>query len=215
MRNQNVLPMRDLEIFGVVKDGKFTIPEKEVHALKNGKMTDVIEIKNLRGKDIHIEKMPARLSIIQGEDGYPKLHVEPIFKEKSPEKLEAEYIIPDLNISEEQTKSFSLSKQQLNQIPDYLKGNQLTEYQKKSLAISKRVDITFPHASDELKERFYLKEDGKILNVYFTGEEEILKKKDVGFTNLLTKYPSREMIEQRSSSNLTGQNEETDHYLDR
>ena len=61
MRNQNVLPMKDLEIFGVVKDGKFTIPEKEIHALKNGKMTDIVELKDLKGKDVQIEKLAARL----------------------------------------------------------------------------------------------------------------------------------------------------------
>lgn len=83
MRNQNVLPMKDLEIFGVVKDGKFTIPEKEIHALKNGKMTDIVELKDLRGKDVQIDKLPARLSIVRGEHGNPSLRIDPVYREAS------------------------------------------------------------------------------------------------------------------------------------
>jgi hypothetical protein len=81
MQNRNELPMKDLEIFGVVKDGKFTIPEKEVSALKNGKMTDIVELKDLKGKNIHIDKIPARLSIVRGEDGNPALRIDPVYME--------------------------------------------------------------------------------------------------------------------------------------
>ncbi|MEB2774588.1 DUF4099 domain-containing protein [Algoriphagus sp. D3-2-R+10] len=81
MNNQKVLPMKDLEIFGVVREGKFTIPEKEVTALKNGRMTDIVELSNLKGKDIHIDKLPARLSIVRGEDGNPALRIDPVYRE--------------------------------------------------------------------------------------------------------------------------------------
>ncbi|MEB2786528.1 DUF4099 domain-containing protein [Algoriphagus persicinus] len=81
MKKQNGLPMSDLEIFGIVKDGKFTIPEKEISALKNGKMTDIVELTDLKGKDIQIEKLPARLSIVRGEDGNPALRIDPVYKE--------------------------------------------------------------------------------------------------------------------------------------
>lgn len=83
MRNQNVLPMKDLEIFGVVKNGKFTIPEKEIHALKNGRMTNIVELNGLKGKDVQIDKLPARLSIVRGEDGNPALRIDPVYKEAS------------------------------------------------------------------------------------------------------------------------------------
>lgn len=73
--------MKDLEIFGVIKNGKFTIPEKEVNALKNGGMTDVVELTDLRGKDIYIDKLPARLSIVRGEDGNPALRIDPVYME--------------------------------------------------------------------------------------------------------------------------------------
>lgn len=81
MKKEKTLPIKDLETFGVLKDGEFTIPEKEVEALKNGRMTDVVELKDLKGKDIHIEKMPARLSIVRGEDGNPALRIDPVYKE--------------------------------------------------------------------------------------------------------------------------------------
>ncbi|MBB6326959.1 hypothetical protein FHS59_002587 [Algoriphagus iocasae] len=92
MKNQSALPMRDLEIFGIVKDGNFTIPEKEVHALKNGKMTDIVELKDLKGKEIQIDKLPARLSIVRGEDGNPSLRIDPVYREANPH--------PDLSESE-------------------------------------------------------------------------------------------------------------------
>ncbi len=81
MKSQNTLPMKDLEIFGIIRDGRYTIPEKEINALKNGKMTEVVELTDLKGKDIQIDKLPARLSIVRGEDGNPALRIDPVYKE--------------------------------------------------------------------------------------------------------------------------------------
>lgn len=92
MKSQNGLPMKDLELFGVVKGGKFTIPEKEVNALKNGGITDIVELTDLKGKDIYIDKLPARLSIVRGEDGNPALRIDPVYREPN--------LHPDLNESE-------------------------------------------------------------------------------------------------------------------
>ncbi len=92
MKSQNGLPMKDLEIFGVIKNGKFTIPEKEVNALKNGGMTDIVELTDLKGKDIYIDKLPARLSIVRGEDGNPALRIDPVFREPN--------VHPNLNDTE-------------------------------------------------------------------------------------------------------------------
>jgi hypothetical protein len=92
MNIQNRLPMKDLEIFGLVRDGRFTIPEKEVNALANGKMTDIVELRDLKGKDIQIEKLPARLSIVRGDDGNPSLRIDPVYKEPS--------VHPDLSDTE-------------------------------------------------------------------------------------------------------------------
>lgn len=81
MKTDKILPMNDLKIFGIYKDGQFTIPEEQITALKNGKMTDVVELKNLKGKDLEIESLPARLSIVKGEDGLPALRIDPVYRE--------------------------------------------------------------------------------------------------------------------------------------
>ncbi|SHN23244.1 Protein of unknown function [Cyclobacterium lianum] len=74
------LPMQDLKLFGIYKDGKFTIPEDQVRALQEGKMTDVVELKDLKGKDVHIDSLPARLSIVRGTDGNPSLRIDPVYR---------------------------------------------------------------------------------------------------------------------------------------
>ncbi|WP_235954928.1 DUF4099 domain-containing protein [Cyclobacterium salsum] len=74
------LPMQDLKLFGIYKDGKFTIPEEQIRALQDGKMTDVVELKNLKGKDVQIDSLPARLSIVRGTDGNPSLRIDPVYR---------------------------------------------------------------------------------------------------------------------------------------
>lgn len=75
------LPMDDLKIFGIYRDGKFTIPEEQIKALKEGRMTDIVELRNLKGKDIEIEALPARLSIVRGDNGNPALRIDPVYRE--------------------------------------------------------------------------------------------------------------------------------------
>lgn len=81
MEASKLLPMDDLKLFGIYRNGTFTIPEEQVRALKNGGMTDIIELKDLKSKerDIHIEKLPARLSIVKGDDGKPSLRIDPVY----------------------------------------------------------------------------------------------------------------------------------------
>ncbi|PZX52499.1 DUF4099 domain-containing protein [Algoriphagus chordae] len=141
MKNLSALPMRDLEIFGIVKDGNFTIPEKEVHALKNGKMTDIVELKDLKGKDVQIDKLPARLSIVRGEDGNPSLRIDPVYREAKPH--------PDLSESE---RNQLVKKELANLKKSYVDkdGNiqsQVVEYDhrtKQFLSYNPR-DIKAPH----------------------------------------------------------------------
>lgn len=87
MKAATQLPMHDLKLFGVYRDGKFTIPEEQVSALRNGKMTDVVELTNLKTKDVNIGKLPARLSIIKGEDGNPSLRIDPVYSEANKHPL--------------------------------------------------------------------------------------------------------------------------------
>ena len=81
MRTDKKLPMDDLKIFGIFRDGKFTIPEEQIQALKDGRMTDIVELKNLKGKGIEIEALPARLSIVRGDNGSPSLRIDPVYRE--------------------------------------------------------------------------------------------------------------------------------------
>lgn len=81
MRTDKKLPMDDLKIFGIYRDGKFTIPEEQIKALKEGRMTDIVELKNLKSKDIEIEALPARLSIVRGDNGGSSLRIDPVYRE--------------------------------------------------------------------------------------------------------------------------------------
>jgi len=81
MRKEKKLPLEDLKIFGIYKDGKYTIPEEQVKALKDGRMTDIVELRNLKGKNIEIESLPARLSIVRGDNGNPTLRIDPVYRE--------------------------------------------------------------------------------------------------------------------------------------
>lgn len=80
MIKKKELPMNDLKIFGIYKDRKFTIPQEQVQALQEGKMTDVVELNNLKGKDIQIDHLRARLSIVRGVDGNPSLRIDPVYR---------------------------------------------------------------------------------------------------------------------------------------
>lgn len=154
MRNQNVLPMRDLEIFGIVKDGKFTIPEKEVHALKNGRMTDIVELRDLKGKEVQIDRLPARLSIVRGEDGNPSLRIDPVYREANPHpdlsesernqlvkkelaNLKKSYVDKDGNIQfqvveyDHRTKQFLSYNPRAIKAPHQVNGEELSPQQKK------------------------------------------------------------------------------------
>ncbi|WP_051316108.1 DUF4099 domain-containing protein [Algoriphagus vanfongensis] len=154
MRNQNVLPMKDLEIFGIVKDGKFTIPEKEIHALKNGKMTDIVELRDLKGKEVQIDRLPARLSIVRGEDGNPSLRIDPVYREANPHpdlsesernqlvkkelaNLKKSYVDKEGNIQSEiieydhRTKQFLSYNPRDIQAPQQVNGEELSPQQKK------------------------------------------------------------------------------------
>lgn len=81
MRTDEKLPMEDLKIFGIYRDGKYTIPEEQIKALKDGRMTDIVELKNLKGKDIEIDALPARLSIVRGDNGNPTLSIDPVYRQ--------------------------------------------------------------------------------------------------------------------------------------
>lgn len=81
MKVEKQLPMDDLKLFGIYRNGKFTFPEEQIAALRNGRMTDVVELSDLKTKDVHIEKLPARPSIVKGDNGMPSLRIDPVYIE--------------------------------------------------------------------------------------------------------------------------------------
>lgn len=156
--------MKDLEIFGVVKNGKFTIPEKEIHALKNGKMTDMVELKDLKGKDIRIDKLSARLSIVKGEDGNPALRIDPVYKvpnaqadlsesernqlvKKELANLKKNYVDKEGNIQSQVVEYDHRTKQFLSynprdiKAPQEVNGEELSPQQKKKYKEGEKVQL--------------------------------------------------------------------------
>lgn len=154
MKTDKILPMQDLRIFGIYKDGKFTIPEEQVRALRNGRMTDIVELKNLKGKDVEIDSLPARLSIVKGDNGEPSLRIDPVYREPNshPHLSEEErqrlirseianikksYVDKNGNVQTEiieydqETKQFMSFDPRAIKAPEAVDGHKLTPEQKK------------------------------------------------------------------------------------
>lgn len=156
--------------YNVHKDGSLTVRSKAINS------------------DFYLtypEKPLGNTDIITKKDVYFKpQHVKEITKENL--TFNTFTVIEDLKITVDQRKNFDLTKEQLKKIPDILDGNKLSDYQKKSFAVGNRIDFLNPEADDELKARFILEKDGKILAFYPCGEECFLKTKDVSFNENLT-----------------------------
>ena len=165
MKTDKVLPMRDLRIFGIYKDGKFTIPEEQVRALRNGKMTDIIELKHLKGKDVEIDSLPARLSIIRGSDGEPSLRIDPVYREPNSHphlsederqrlirseiaNIKKSYVDKNGNVQTEiieydnETRQFMSFDPRAVHAPDAVDGQKLTPEQKKKYKEGEVVELT-------------------------------------------------------------------------
>lgn len=195
MKSQNGLPMKDLEIFGVIKNGKFTIPEKEVNALKNGGMTDIVELTDLKGKDIYIDKLPARLSIVRGEDGNPALRIDPVYMEpnrhpnlndternqlvrKELANIKKSYVDKDGNIQTEiieydqRTKQFLSYNPRDIKAPQSVNGLELDPQQKKKYKEGETVLLTDGTAfqlSPSARKGLRSNKSGLVLSVLIDG----------------------------------------------
>lgn len=77
---ENHLPVQELEKIGLMKDGQLLMDNSNATALKRGNVTDLLEIKDIRGNGYGIEALNARVSIVQ-EDGENKVRLDPIYKE--------------------------------------------------------------------------------------------------------------------------------------
>jgi len=77
----NQLPLKDLESVGLYKEGAITMDRENINALKRGNMTDLVELKNVKGNDgFEIEALEARLSVVD-QNGESKLRIDPVYKD--------------------------------------------------------------------------------------------------------------------------------------
>lgn len=165
MKKDKILPMQDLQIFGIYKDGKFTIPDEQVRALKNGRMTDIVELKNLKGGDLEIDSLPVRLSIVRGHDGEPSLRIDPVYREPNSHphlsedeqqrlvrseiaNIKKNYIDEDGNVRIEvieydnRTKQFMSFDPTSVKSPDAVDGQKLTPEQKRKYKEGEVVELS-------------------------------------------------------------------------
>lgn len=77
---ENQLPVQELEKIGLMKDGQLLMDNSNATALKRGNVTDLLEIKDVRGNGYGIEALNARVSIVQ-EEGENKVRLDPVYKE--------------------------------------------------------------------------------------------------------------------------------------
>lgn len=165
MKRDKILPMQDLQIFGIYKDGQFTIPDEQVRALKNGRMTDIVELKNLKGGDLEIDSLPVRLSIVRGHDGEPSLRIDPVYREPNSHphlsedeqqrlvrseiaNIKKNYIDEDGNVRIEvieydnRTKQFMSFDPTSVKSPDAVDGQKLTPEQKRKYKEGEVVELS-------------------------------------------------------------------------
>jgi len=77
---ENQLPVQELEKIGLMKDGQLLMDNSNATALKRGNVTDLLEIKDIKGNGFGIEALNARVSIVQ-EQGKNKVRLDPVYKE--------------------------------------------------------------------------------------------------------------------------------------
>ena len=83
----NQLPLEDLKRVGLVTEGTLTMEWENVNALKRGNMTNLVELKNIKGDNgFNIDAMNARLSVVD-ENGANKLRIDPVYKDVQPHPL--------------------------------------------------------------------------------------------------------------------------------
>lgn len=75
------LPLKELESVGLLRDGAINLSHPDVNALKRGNMTDLVELRNVKGEDgFEIPSMQARLSVVE-DSGVNKLRIDPVYNE--------------------------------------------------------------------------------------------------------------------------------------
>lgn len=195
MNTRDILPMNDLKIFGIYKDGKFTIPDEQIRALRDGKMTDVVELKNLKSKDLEIDYLPARLSIVKGDNGQPSLRIDPVYREPNDHpqltqderqkliraelaNIKKSYVDKNGNVQTEvieydrDTKQFMSFDPRKVKAPEGVNGQQLTPEQKRKFKEGEAVNLddgTQFQISSTDKKGIKSNQSGLVLSVLVDG----------------------------------------------
>lgn len=74
------LPLDDFEKLGLFRDNDLKVNQSDLLELLAGRRTDFIELKNLEHDGIYIERLNAKLSLIERADGSRSLAVHPVYK---------------------------------------------------------------------------------------------------------------------------------------
>nr|WP_181718595.1 DUF4099 domain-containing protein [Pedobacter sp.]QJS06255.1 hypothetical protein [Pedobacter sp.] len=82
MNEVNQLPIKELESYGLIKNGILQMEQSNASALKRGNVTDLLEIKDIKAADgFNIESMQAKVSIVENEVGEKRVRLDPVYKE--------------------------------------------------------------------------------------------------------------------------------------
>lgn len=74
------LPLSQFEDLGLYHDKQLLLGPEEIQALLNGRRTDLISLRALKGKGFEIERLDARLSLQREDSGEISLMIHPIYK---------------------------------------------------------------------------------------------------------------------------------------
>src|SRR5690606_14743141 len=91
------LPQEELKTLGLLKDGKLNVDGETKEALLNGRVTKMLNFKDLNIDGVKIDSLDAKVSLSQKQDGKLGLFVHPIYKERTNN--------PDLNAEENEAFS--------------------------------------------------------------------------------------------------------------
>ena len=75
------LPLSQFEDLGLYTDQQLLLGPDEIHALLNGRRTDLISLRELIGEGFTIQRLDARLSLQRADSGQLELMIHPIYKQ--------------------------------------------------------------------------------------------------------------------------------------
>jgi hypothetical protein len=162
--NKRDLPLEDLELLGLFRDGKLTLDKDDMDALLSCRRTAMLRLENLAMDGVSIKELDAKLSLKKNTDGSIGLLLHPIYREAEvpsfltdtqAEMLEKgdvinvqKQIFDDDGHAKEvliefdkDTNEFIITDTKKIQAPDEVNGVPLTEEQKEKYRKGKEVKV--------------------------------------------------------------------------